>query len=88
MKFGMDVANRLEDAIFRTWDQIAPDVFQIFNETGEQLTNIDALEFCIDADRLLLNGGDAEANEIVKQLCVEHGYKKVLNFLNTRFLIA
>lgn len=87
MKLDTSVVARIEPAVFRTWNQIAADFFQMAADGGSA-SNIDAVELCIDADRLLTDGKDADANECIKQLCVEHGYTKVLKFLSRKIQLT
>lgn len=50
-------------AIHATWNAIAPDVLAYTNPTNEEIIDI-----CIDANNLLLNGGSAEADDLVWSL--------------------
>jgi|APFre7841882654_1041346.scaffolds.fasta_scaffold315815_1 hypothetical protein len=68
--------------IFDTWQQIGFDC-QEFCEDNEQ-----AVEMCIDADRLLLNGDSPEANAAVMEACVEHGYRQVLAYLASKIQLV
>ncbi len=67
----------LKPAIDETWNAIAFDVVPICGDDNES-----AMEMCIDADRLEINGHDPEANKLVHDLCREHGYMELLQFLS------
>lgn len=88
MKLDKAVVAMLESAILKTWSQIGYDALQAIEEAGERMDNETAMEFCIDANRLLLNGGDKVADETVRDLCKEHGYAKVLKFLSKHIKLA
>lgn len=66
------VVEQLKRPIYKTWDQIAPDVGRV--------TEKEAMELCLDAGRLQ----DAGAEKLVHDLCAAHGYKAVLKFLSKR----
>ena len=70
----------LRPAIIKTWCQIGHDVLSCAEECGETVDNEQAVESCLDADRLLLNGNDQKAHALLNELFKEHGYNKVLKF--------
>jgi len=45
-------------AIHDTWEAIGPDLMQCAEETGSELDNDEAVESCIDADRIVVYGGE------------------------------
>ena len=75
MKLDQAVVAVLRGPINNVWQQIASDLF----ECDPDLDNEGAVESCIDANRLLLNGNNKEADDLVHTLCKEHGYDKVLS---------
>lgn len=75
---------RLRRPMNITWQQIAPDLY----ECCPNLDNEEAIEMCIDANRLAFNGEDEEADILVRELCKEHGYHTVLKFLSSKFNFA
>ena len=75
-----DLINRLRPAIWATWEQIAADAADAFLIN----TNEGAVELCIDANRLALNGDDPEADALVTAAVRRHGYLPVLHFLSAR----
>ena len=79
---------RLRTPMWRTWNAIGHDIMQCMEECDENLDNEMAIESCIDANRLLLNGNDKEADDLVHAACAEHGYSAVLNFLCKHFNYA
>ena len=80
MKLDQTVVATLKPAMMATWNYIGHDVYEMCD--GD---NLCAVEMVIDADRLDMCGGDAAANLLVRELCKEHGYSKVLKFLNKHF---
>jgi len=55
---------------------------------GDELDNESALEMCLDADRLLLNGNDPAAHELCHELCMEHGFVTVVQELGRHLTLA
>lgn len=45
-------------AIHNTWQAIGPDLMQCAEETGSELDNDEVVESCIDADRIVVYGGE------------------------------
>lgn len=59
-------------AVNSCWQSIGNDIYECAAECGESVTNEQAVESCLDADRLLMYPGGTsgkEANEFVKELC-------------------
>lgn len=94
---------QLKGPIMRCWQVIAPDLYQLYDESGDDedcLTNDGAIEACIDADRLRMYGGEQHASlrqgspdgnaadELIKALCAAHGYSTVLKWLSTKIHLA
>lgn len=71
----------LESAISRVWSQIGFDVLECAEQCGESVDNYTAVESCLDADRLVLNGNDRVAQDLYRALIKEHGYGKLIEFL-------
>lgn len=69
------ISTALSDAIYETWQEISAD--------AEVSSNADAIELCIDADRMTSNCGaegeaaDKELDELIKV----HGISKVIKAL-------
>lgn len=68
----------LKPAIKLCWGQIAYDVLA----AADTVNNEEAVEACLDADRLLLVTENAEAHQLARDLCSEWGYRKVLTYLS------
>lgn len=92
---------QLNDAIWSTWQCIGPDVYQAVEEYGEgEVSNADAVESCIDADRLRMYGDPSNhagldgsvvgnaAQDLIRQLVLAHGYEPVLKYLCKRIQLA
>lgn len=88
MKLDAAFIKRLQTPMWATWNAIGYDIMQCTEDCGEILDNEMAVEACIDADRLWLNGNDREADDLVRAACVEHGYDKTLKFLCQHFHYA
>ena len=73
----------IRPAMLATWNYIGSDVEEMCDGDNEQ-----AVEMCIDADRLLICGKDAAAHALVSALIAQHGYVKVLKFLEKHFTFA
>jgi len=69
-----DVLNILAPAIVRTWSYVVFDVEEISD-------NEEAIELCIDADRLKFTGNSPEANNLIIELCKEYGPMAVISWL-------
>ncbi len=54
MKFSKDFVQ----AIHNTWQAIGSDLLQGYEETGEEPDNEAVVEGCIDADRIVVYGGE------------------------------
>lgn len=81
-------ALKLKPAIIRTWNEIGSDLVECAAECGEDVSNEEALEACLDADRLLTNGKDSEANDLARKLVAKFGYDKVLKTLAKNIQLA
>jgi hypothetical protein len=88
MKLDKELIARLNTPMWNTWDAIGHDVYACAEECGETLGNEEAVESCIDANRLWLNGNDKAADDLIHELCKEHGYAKVLKFLAKHYQLA
>lgn len=80
MKLDEEFLKKIRFPIDQTWQAIGSDVIQCCDESGSPCTNGDAIESCIDADRLA-SFASKEANELIKSVIEEHGYTKVFKFL-------
>lgn len=59
---------RLKQAIEDTWQQIAHDL-------GDVEDNEEAIECCIDANRLMLNGNSEASDKLVRAIASAGGYR-------------
>jgi len=75
MKLDQEFINRVQGPIYDTWQAIGPDALEFTED------NLEAIELCIDADRLVTQTEDKEAQDIIDMLIAEHGYIRVLRFL-------
>lgn len=65
---------QLRPAILRTWQAIAEE------DVGVS-SNAEAMELCLDANRLANTGNDKKADDLLHDLIKKHGYPAVLKFL-------
>ena len=75
MQLDAHFVNTVKRAVQVTWQQIGHDAEE-HCEDNEQ-----AMEMCLDADRLLLNGNDPVSHAAVKMAMQANGYGKTLKFL-------
>jgi len=75
IKLDENVINRLKGTIYDVWSKIAPDAEDLVED------NLQAMEICLDADRLLLVAEDEEAYDFLHEVMDDHGYGKTLRFL-------
>jgi hypothetical protein len=74
----------LHDAILNTWSQIASDIEKSAELGPFKLTNLVAVESCIDADHLsMYNLQGAWAEQIIKRLLKQFEYGPVLFYLSS-----
>jgi hypothetical protein len=79
---------QLVEPVLRVWDAIGYDVEEGMQACGEELDNEVAIESCLDADRLLLTGNNAEAHALCRNLCREHGFNQVVRDLAKQVVLA
>jgi hypothetical protein len=79
---------QLVEPVLRVWNAIGYDVEEGMQACGEELDNEVAIESCLDADRLLLTGEDAEAHALCRALCREHGFGVVVRELAKHVTLA
>lgn len=72
----------LEPAIWQCWSQIAPDIFACAEACGDSVDNREAIEACLDADRLLLVCNLEHAHELYKQVVKAHGWNETVEFFD------
>lgn len=77
IKLDQAVIDVLKQPIYEVWNSIAPDMMECC-----EMSNGDALEACIDADRLITFGNHVAANDLVKQMFKDHDYKTLYKFLH------
>lgn len=75
MQLDQHFVNTVRAAIDKAWQQIAWDVEELCGDNEE------ALEMCLDADRLLINAEDQVAHCAAKMAIRQNGYQKTLKFL-------
>lgn len=80
--------DQLVNPVLVVWNAIGYDVEESLQAMGEELDNESAIEMCLDANRLLLNGNDAEAEALLDRLCREHGFSEVVRGLCRRVTLA
>ena len=69
----------LKRAVENTWSQIGHDIGDVPND--------EAIEACVDADRLEYNGDDEEANKLFRAICNKHSYHAALQWLSNNISI-
>lgn len=70
----------LEPAIWQCWSQIATDILECAEACGDSVDNREAIEACLDADRLLLVCDLTEAHALYKTVVREHGWDETVQF--------
>ena len=80
--------DKLVQPLLVVWNAIGYDVEESLQACGEELDNESAIEMCLDANRLLLNGNDAEAEELLNQLCRDYDFGQVVKGLSKRVTLA
>jgi hypothetical protein len=67
-------------AVQQTWQAIGSDLLQCYAETGEEPDNEAVVEGCIDADRIVMYGGEKgkEAQAEFRAKIAEVGYGPAL----------
>lgn len=68
------------EAIHETWQAIGPDLLQCYEATGEEPDNEAVVEGCIDADHIVVYGGEMgkAAQDEFRAKSAEIGYAKAL----------
>lgn len=74
-------------AIYAVWNEIGSDVYACAAECGEEVSNEEALESCIDASRLTY-AGYKDVDDAIGAAIKEHTYKKVMSFLRKNIQLA
>ena len=64
---------QLKQSIYSTWNSIAPDC--------EDYDSLEAVEACIDADRLITFAGDKQSDDFIKELHQKVSWNRLLKFL-------
>lgn len=75
MQLDQHFLNTVRAAVNTAWQQIAWDVDALCE------SNEEAVEMCLDADRLLINAEDQVAHAAVKMAVQANGYQPTLQFL-------
>ena len=71
----------LTHAIYQTWGAIAADL-------PDEVDNAEAMELCIDANRLQSLGNSWEADQLVQDAIKMHGYSAVFDFLCSKIQVV
>jgi len=74
----------LKAGVNSVWNQIGGDAIEA---CGGKIGNKQAIEFCVDADRLQ-TFNEKEAYDVFKAIVAECGYIKVLNSLNRQLRLV
>lgn len=76
-------SKELKQAVNRTWQAIGSDIVACAEECGEEVDNESAVECCIDADRIVVYGGEgaAEAQREFRARVAVVGYSVALREL-------
>jgi hypothetical protein len=71
------------------WNSIGADLLDAFipDEDGDDPTNMEAIENCIDANRLKRAGHRDAEDAIMAQVKI-HGYHKVLRYLSKHIVLV
>lgn len=69
--------SHIKNAVYITWEAIGPDAIELVGDD-----NLEALELCLDADRLNTHNKDQMGVLLFNELIDEFGYVAVLEFLN------
>lgn len=73
---GPETLKVLKGPIYHVWQQIGPDAIE-FAECNEE-----AVEMCIDADRLIIHGDFKEEHDYLMRILDCYDYRKVLKYLS------
>lgn len=76
------VSPALRQAILQVWNDIAPCVEALASD------NTEAIEMCIDADRLVLLAESPEAQDEMRALVAYLGYPQALSFIASQITIV
>jgi hypothetical protein len=76
-----EVAQNLARPIRKVWNYIGSDAYD-FCESNE-----DAIEFCIDADRLTFIADDAKATDLLREAIAQHDYNTVIKALSQQVFL-
>jgi len=83
-----EFAERMKKPILKVWNMVGHDVLRDAETMGERIDNDSAIECCIDADRLVIEGRDTSANAMLDLMLDQHGYPRVLNFLSKKIRLV
>lgn len=84
------ISDNVINSIYAVWQQIGHDCESACQEMGETLTNWEAIETCIDADRLptMCGAKGKEADLEVDELIRTHGYDALMGALQQKMRLA
>lgn len=87
MKLDKAFITQIDAAVSDVWQEIGSDLYACCAEQGEELTNEEAIESVLDADRMT-TFGHPEADALVSEAIKEHGYSKVAKFIGKNISLA
>ena len=73
--------------IYSVWNVIGNDVYECAGECGEEVSNEEALESCLDAGRLSMYG-HADTDAAISAAIKANTYSKVMKFLKKNIQLA
>ena len=83
-----EFAERMKKPIVKVWQLLGHDVLRDAETVGERIDNESAVECCIDADRLVIEGRDTQANAMLDLMLEQHGFPRVLTFLSKKIRLV
>lgn len=75
-------------AIQEVWQEIGSDTMMCAQECGEEVSNEEAIESCIDADRLTTIAQSPESDAEVSLLIKQHTYTGMMKQLRKELQLA
>ena len=79
--------NLVNNPINNVWQTIGSDLYAVVEECGDTLGNEEAIECCIDANRLTMYG-HKDAENAIDNAVKQHGYGKVHKYLCKNIKLA
>lgn len=89
MKLSAQVLQQIEDPLHHVWTVIASDIYKCSSYLHQRVTNTNAIEACIDANRLFAHhAANAQADVVLQQLIAANGRDAVVNCLRKHIKLA